>query len=75
MSNKTNFSYNNSKGQKVSGSAAFLHHVYTEKGGIKQYNEEVGLEYLKEFVREHSDSIYSRIVSNSKRKKFKVVGK
>ena len=47
MSKKTDFSYVNQNGKRVSGSAAFNHYVYTEKGGVQNYNDEVGMEYLK----------------------------
>lgn len=67
------FSYTNKKGKRVSGSAAFNHHVYTEMGGIQNYNDSVGAEYIKAFINANSDSINDNIVKNAKRKKFKVV--
>lgn len=70
---KIDFSYTNKKGKKVSGAAAFNHHVYTEMGGIQNYNDSVGIEYIKAFIKAHSDSINGNIEKNAKRKKFKVV--
>lgn len=70
---KIDFSYTNKKGKRVSGSAAFNHHVYTEMGGIQKYNDSVGAEYIKAFIDAHSDSINDNIEKNAKRKKFKVV--
>ena len=46
MAKKLDFSYLNDSGKKVSGAAAFNHYVYTEKGGVQGYNDEVGAEYV-----------------------------
>lgn len=73
MAKKLDFSYINSKGKKVSGAAAFNHHVYTEKGGIQNYNDEVGAAYITEFVRQHSDIINEGITKKAKKSRFKVV--
>lgn len=70
---KINFSYTNKKGKCVSGSAAFLHHVFTEKGGIQEYNDSVGAEYINAFIKAHSDAINRNIEKNAKRKNFNVV--
>lgn len=67
------FSYTNENGKKVSGSAAFNHHVYTEKGGIQNYNDSVGEEYVKAFIRENSDIINEGLEKKAKRSRFKVV--
>lgn len=75
MSKDPDFSYVNAKGRRVSGSAATLHEIYTVQGGLKNYNDEIGKEYIEEFVREHSDIINRNIEKNSRRKTFKVIGK
>lgn len=70
---KMDFSYTNKNGKKVSGSAAFNHHVYTEMGGIQKYNDSVGEEYIKAFIRQNSDIINDNLEKKAKRRKFKVV--
>ncbi len=73
MSNKSDFSYVNKNGKCVSGSAAFNHYVYTEKGGIQNYNDEVGMEYLKEFVHQNSDIINEGLAKKARKSRFKAV--
>lgn len=73
MSKKTDFSYVNQNGKLVSGSAAFNHYVYTEKGGIQNYNDEVGYEYLKEFILQKSDSINEGLARKARKSRFKAV--
>lgn len=70
---KIDFSYTNQKGKKVSGAAAFNHHVYTEMGGIQNYNDSVGEEYIKTFIRANSDIINEGLEKKAKRNRFKVV--
>lgn len=67
------FSYRNNKGKRVSGAAAFAHYVFTEKGGIQEYNDEIGMEYIKAFVKQNSDDINNGIIRKAKRKLFKVI--
>ena len=70
---KIDFSYTNKNGKRISGTAAFLHHVFTEKGGIQEYNDSVGAEYIKAFIAAHSDNINHNIEKNAKRKYFNVI--
>ena len=70
---KMDFSYTNKNGKKVSGSAAFNHHVYTEMGGVQKYNDSVGEDYVKAFIRQNSDIINDNLEKKAKRRKFKVV--
>lgn len=70
---KPDFSYINGNGKKVSGSAAFIHHVFTEKGGIQNYNDSVGEEYVKAFIRANSDIINEGLEKKAKRSRFKAV--
>lgn len=69
------FSYINDNGKKVSGAAATLHEIYTNHGGVKNYNDHIGIEYILEFVSSHSDIINEGIETKSRRKKLRVVGK
>lgn len=69
----SNFSYINKNGKRVSGSAAFNHYVYTEKGGVQNYNDEVGTEYIREFVRQNSDIINEGLARKARKSRFKAV--
>lgn len=73
MAKKLDFSYINDSGRKVSGAAAFNHYVYTEKGGVQGYNDEVGTEYIIEFIRQKSDIINEEINKKVRRSRFKIV--
>ncbi|MCC8151366.1 MAG: hypothetical protein LIO96_07925 [Lachnospiraceae bacterium] len=73
MGSKLDFSYTNHRGKRVTGAAAFTHHVYTEAGGIQNYNDEVGEAYVKAFIREHSDIINAGLAKKARRKRFKAV--
>ena len=68
---KIDFSYTNKKGKKVSGAAAFNHHVYTEMGGVQNYNDSVGEEYVKAFIRANSDIINDGLEKKAKYNRFK----
>ena len=65
--------YINDKGRLVSGTASFLKYVFTDKGGIQNYNDEIGIAYIEQFVKEHSDIINAGLIAKSKRDNFKVV--
>lgn len=65
--------YTNNEGKEINGAAAFNHYVYTEMGGIQQYNDAIGKEYISAFVDAHSDEINANIIANSKRKRFKII--
>ncbi|WP_419867536.1 hypothetical protein [Clostridium perfringens] len=67
------FSYINENGKKVSGSAALIHHVYTEAGGIKNYNDEVGEEYIKDFIKTRSKYINKSIEKKFRKRIFKAI--
>lgn len=73
MSKKIDFSYFNEHGQRVSGAAAFNHYVYTEKGGVQEYNDEVGAEYISQFIHENSDVINESLEKKARRSRLKVV--
>lgn len=73
MRREPDFSYLNEDGKLVSGSAAFLHHVYTEMGGVQNYNDAVGAAYIAEFVRAHSDGINAELAVQARRNRLKRV--
>ena len=70
---KLDFSYINDNGKKIGGAAAFNHYVYTVKGGVKNYNDEVGEQYIKAFINSNSEVINNSLQRNINRSKFKVV--
>ncbi len=67
------FSYINDNGRKVSGAAALIHYIYTVKGGIENYNDEVGEQYIKAFISFNSEEINKLLQRNVNKSKFKVV--
>ena len=73
MTKDIDFSYLNNEGKRVTGSAAAMHYIYTEKGGVRAYNDEVGSMYVREFIEEHSEAINEAIQAKIRRDRFKVV--
>lgn len=73
MSREPDFSYINKDGKLVSGAAAFLHHVYTEMGGVQNYNDAVGAAYIASFIKEHSDDINAELAVQARRSRLKRV--
>ena len=71
MGRGPDFSYINENGKRVSGPPAFLHHVYTECGGIQEYNDEVGEAYIKAFIKRTSDDINSDLTRQARRNRLK----
>lgn len=70
---KLDYSYINKNGKKVSGAAATSHEIYTVHGGLQNYHDFIGKEYIAEFVNYHSDIINAGIEATSKRNQFKAV--
>ena len=70
---KPNFSYINRRGKKVSGTASVLHHVFTECGGLQEYNDEVGKEYISAFLEAESNKINERLEKKAKKSRLKVI--
>lgn len=64
--------YTNKNGKNVSGNAALLHYI-KKVGGIQAYHDEIGIEYITNFVKKHSDAINWDYIAKSRRDKFKVV--
>lgn len=74
MGNKDLFHpYVNSNGKTVHGSAALNHYIHTIKGGVQNYNDEIGIEYIANFVKEHSDIINAGYAEKAKRERFRVI--
>lgn len=73
MGNKLNFDYINKNNKKVSGAAAFNHYVFTEKGSIQAYNDEVGTEYVLEFIKQNSDICNESLNKKVHRNRLKVI--
>lgn len=70
---KLNYSYINDAGKKISGAAATLHEIYTVHGGLQNYHDFIGKNYITAFVNAHSDIINAEIEATTKRNQFKVV--
>lgn len=65
--------YVNKNGKMVRGAAALNHYIHTVKGGIQEYNDEIGAAYISEFVKAHSDIINAGLAQKAKRSRFKIV--
>ena len=65
--------YINDKGKRINGSASLNHYIHTVKGGIQNYNDEIGAAYISEFVKSHSDIINAGLAQKAKKDNFKVV--
>lgn len=65
--------YINKNGKHVNGAASLNHYIHTVKGGVQEYNDEVGAAYISEFVKAHSNAINANLVKKAKRDRFKVV--
>lgn len=73
MAREPDFSYVNDRGRRVAGPPAFVHYVYTEKGGVQEYNDEVGQAYIEAFVKANSDIINEGLAVKARRSRLKVV--
>lgn len=65
--------YMNDNKKMVRGAAALNHYIFTEKGSLQAYHDEIGEEYIKAFVKSASNDINANLAKKAKRKKFKVV--
>lgn len=74
MSNKDLFHpYVNGNGKMVHGAAALNHHIFTEKGGLINYHDEIGEAYVKAFIKNVSAEVNADLAKKAKRKRFRVV--
>lgn len=64
--------FTNKHGKRVSGTASFLHYL-KEVGGIKNYNDIIGAEYILAYVKDHSEIIQEGILAQEKKRRFKSV--
>lgn len=67
------YSYINDNGKRVNGAAALNHHIFTTKGGVQNYNDDIGIKYITKFVKEYSDTIHEELAKEAKKDRFKVV--
>lgn len=67
------FSYVNENGKRVSGAPAFVHHVYTEMGGVAEYNEKVGRTYSEEERRLLNERMNEKLERDAKKNRFKAI--
>ncbi|MCD8158134.1 MAG: hypothetical protein LUD77_04350 [Clostridiales bacterium] len=70
MNKSTAYTYINKNGKKVAGTAAHLHRVYTEMGGVDKYNKMVNSEHIKELAFRGLDIACIIIKSVMKVKRF-----
>ena len=65
--------YMNENGKMVRGSAALNHYIFTEKGGLINYHDEIGEAYVKAFIKNVSSEVNADLAKKAKRKRFRVV--
>lgn len=65
------FSYINDDGRKVGGTAAVLRKIFTEMGGLQNYNDMVGEQYIKTFISDQANAVLD---ASHKRKQIKRTG-
>lgn len=74
MSKKCDYRYQNKNGKLVTGPASVLHQIYSVKGGLQEYNDWIGEEYVKAFIQQMSDEINDELVAEARRNQLKLVG-
>lgn len=67
------YPYMNENGKMVYGAAALNHHIFTEKGGLINYHDEIGEAYVKAFIKKVSADVNADLAKKAKRKRFRVV--
>lgn len=65
--------YINEDGKRVNDVAALNHYIFTQKGGLQNYHDEIGAEYIKAFVDAYSNAIHDDLAVKAKRERFKIV--
>lgn len=65
--------YVNDNGKWVHGIAALNHYIFTTKGGLPNYHDEIGEAYIREFLKVHSPIINAGLAQEAKKSLFTVV--
>lgn len=65
--------YVNDNGKTVNGAAALNHYMYTVKCGVQKYNDEIGMEYIHEWIKQNSDVIHESMAKKARKERFKIV--
>lgn len=59
--------YKNEKDKRVNGAAALAHYIFTVKGGLQEYHDEIGEAYISAFVKANSDIINDGLARKAKK--------
>ena len=65
--------YMNENGKIVHGAASLNHYIFTEKGGLINYHDEIGEAYVKAFIKMFLLKLMPILPKKAKRKRFRVV--
>ncbi len=74
MDRKYDYRFINKDGKLVAGPASVLHQIYSVKGGLQEYNDWVGEEYIKAFIRQNSEEVNDELEAEARRNQLKLVG-
>lgn len=74
MDRKYDYRFKNKDGKLVAGPASVLHQIYSVKGGLQEYNDWVGEEYIKAFIRQNSEEVNDELEAEARRSQLKLVG-
>ncbi len=74
MDRKYDYRFINKDGKLVAGPASVLHQIYSVKGGLQEYNDWVGEEYIKAFIRQNSEEVNDELEAEARRSQLKLVG-
>lgn len=58
--------YTNDDNTRVNGAAALSHYIFTVKGGLQEYHDEIGEAYISAFVKANSDIINDGLAQKAK---------
>lgn len=62
--------YMNENGKIVHGAASLNHYIFTEKGGLINYHDEIGEAYVKAFIKNVSAEVNADLAKKSKAETF-----
>ena len=74
MDRKNDYRFINNDVKLVAVPASDLHQIYIVKGGLQEYNDWVGEEYIKAFIRQNSEEVNDELEAEARRSQLKLVG-
>ena len=59
--------YVNKDGKRVNGTASLLHYIFSVKNGLSDYHDEIGVAYIKAFVKNVSADVNVELARQAKK--------